>query len=83
MTTLADIRIPDQATEQVFYDARYYLYQQLSDVWYWIDMIPLPIRKQAIEILTTGKVGKRKVVENDDWTAFKLVHGPTRITKYK
>lgn len=78
-----EMEAPEQAPEQVFYDARYYLYQRISDVWYWIDMIPLPIRRQAIEILTTGKVGRRMVIENDDWTAFKLVPGETTILKYQ
>lgn len=83
MTTLADIRTPDQAPEEAFGDARYYLWQLKTDVWHRIDMIPIAFNRQAIEILTTGKVGRRMVIENDDWSAFKLVPGKTRILKYQ
>jgi len=85
MTPTSDIKTADQALDKMFYAARDWLYQRKDDLWYQVDMIPEIFRHQAIEILTLGKVGKRRVVENDTWTAFKLVKGKPSVesTDYK
>jgi len=50
--------------------------------WHLVKNIPVNIQQEVIEILTTGKISTGvRVIESDDWTAFMLVPGITRIPK--